>query len=115
MIPKSHIAKVKAHNEGAIYQESTDLFKERANNAPIVGPAMKPTEKATPTSAIPNARVLTLETSVITDMQRDMFPLLMPPTNRASTKSAKLLEKAHRRYDNAIPLCKIIINKINCP
>lgn len=65
--------------------------------APIIGPTMKPREKATPTRAMPLPRVFTLDTSVMTDMQREMFPLLIPPTNLAKTNKAKLLEQAQIR------------------
>lgn len=68
-----------------------------ANRAPIMGPTIKPSEKATPTRAIPRPRVLTLDTSVMTDMHRDMLPLLIPPTKRAKTNRAKLLEQAQIR------------------
>lgn len=85
-----------ASNEGRTNQAPplAVLFENMANMAPIMGPTMKPNEKATPTSAMPRPRVRTLDTSVITLMQSDMLPLLMPPTIRASTNSAKLLEQA---------------------
>lgn len=75
-----------------------------AKIAPIIGPMMKPSEKAIPTNAIPLARFFAFETSVMTAILSDIFPLLNPPTNRAKTKRAKLFENAHNKYDNDIPV-----------
>lgn len=52
---------------------------------------------------MPNPLLAVEETSVMIAMDKLTLPLLMPPTTRASTNSAKLCENAHRTYENAIP------------
>lgn len=98
-------ASPRANREGSTNQAPplALLFENMANMAPIMGPTMKPSEKATPTRAMPRPRFRTLDTSVMTLMQSDMLPLLMPPTTRAITNKAKLLENAQIRYESAIP------------
>lgn len=71
-----------------------------------MGPTIKPSENATPTKAMPRPRVLPLLTSVMMDMLNDILPLLRPPTKRAKTKTAKLRENAHSKYDKAMPALK---------
>jgi len=43
-------------------------------------------------------------TSLMIAIDRLIFPLLMPPTNLANTNIPKFVEKAHKRYENAIPI-----------
>lgn len=74
-----------------------------AKNAPMVGPIIKPKENATPTKAMARLRIRVLETSVIMDMAMEMLPLLKPPIKRAKTNIAKFRERAHNKYDKAIP------------
>lgn len=72
---------------------------------PIIGPMMKPSEKAMPTNAIDRPRCLISDTSVMTAMLKEMLPLLSPPTNRASTNIKKFDDTAHNTYEDAIPIC----------
>lgn len=80
-----------------------DLFAYLENIAPIIGPIMKPSEKAIPTKAIPFPRFWWFDTSVIIAMLKEMLPLLMPPTNLAKTNNAKLFDIAHNPYEKATP------------
>jgi hypothetical protein len=54
---------------------------------------------------IPLPLVASDETSAITAIERLTLPLLIPPTILANTNSAKLLDNAHRTYEDAIPTC----------
>lgn len=80
-----------------------DLSDSIENIAPIIGPIMNPTENAIPTKAMALPRFFASDTSVIMAILSDMFPLLSPPTKRASTKMKKFDENAHITYDNEIP------------
>lgn len=80
-----------------------DLSDSIENMAPIIGPMMNPTENAMPTNAMALPRFFASETSVMTAMLSDMFPLLSPPTNRASTNIKKFDENAHITYEHAMP------------
>lgn len=80
-----------------------DLSDIIENMAPIMGPMMKPTENAMPTNAIALPRFFASDTSVKMAILSDMFPLLSPPTNLASTKIRKFDENAHMMYETAIP------------
>ena len=48
--------------------------------APMMGPTMKPMEKAIPTRAIPLPRVFGVESSVTIAVARLTFPFESPPT-----------------------------------
>lgn len=73
------------------------------NRAPIVGPMMKPIENAMPTNAMAFPRFFTSDTSVMMAMLSEIFPLLRPPINRASTNMKKFDDIAHSTYEHEIP------------
>lgn len=85
-----------------VLEDLSDIIE---NIAPIIGPTMKPSEKAIPTKAIPLPRLRTSETSVMIAMLSEMLPLLKPPTNRAKTKSRKFDDIAQIKYEHEIPIC----------
>lgn len=87
----SVIAKI-AGNQNQIL---ADLSEKWANAAPIIGPTMKPNEKAIPTSAIPLPRFFAFDTSVIMAILSEILPLLRPPTKRANTNNVKFVDIAH--------------------
>lgn len=91
-----------------------DLSDSIENIAPIIGPIMNPTENAMPTRAMALPRFFVSDTSVIMAILSDMFPLLSPPTKRASTKIKKFDENAHITYETEIPTYFICwVNKRN--
>lgn len=98
-------AKLRRNANIAGYQNHmlADLSDSIENIAPIIGPIMNPTENAMPTKAMALPRFFASDTSVIMAILNDMFPLLSPPTKRASTKIKKFDENAHITYDNEIP------------
>lgn len=53
---------------------------------------------------IPRPLFFSDKMSAIIAMLNETLPLLMPPINLASTNKHKLLDKAHRIYDNAMPV-----------
>lgn len=76
------------------------------NKAPIIGPMMNPIENAMPTNAIAFPRFFISDTSVMIAMLSEIFPLLRPPTNRASTKMKKFDDSAQSTYESEIPAYK---------
>ena len=99
----SAMAKVKANMAGYQNHVLDVLSDMRENMAPIIGPIMKPREKAIPTRAIPLPRFFSSETSVMIAMLSDMFPLLKPPMKRARTNIWKFDDIAHNAYEQAMP------------
>lgn len=59
---------------GRKYQFVDVLSDHLAKTAPIIGPQMKPKEKAIPTMAIALPRVFLSETSLIIAMAKEMLP-----------------------------------------
>lgn len=66
-----------------------------------------------PTNAIALPRVFRSDTSVMIAMLNEMFPLLRPPTKRASTNRKKFDDMAQRIYEHEIPNWKLKINKMS--
>lgn len=52
---------------------------------------------------IPYPLVFGVDVSVMIAIDNETFPLLIPPINLAIIKKSKLLDKAQKKYDKAIP------------
>lgn len=74
------------------------------SEAPSMGPSVKPSEKATPMTAMPRLRAEGELRSAMMAVERLTFPLLMPPITLEARKAAKLLEVAHTAYDMTRPV-----------
>lgn len=99
------VASNKANKAGTMYHVSFLLsFEAHAKNAPIIGPIINAIEKAIPTRAIAFPLFSRDVTSDIMAIDILIFPLLIPPTNLASTNMPKFLENAHNKYDRVIPI-----------
>ena len=87
---------MRANKDFRIIDSNVLSFTEEdsTQNPPIAGPTIKPSPKATPTTAMPAARFSFDVISATAAVATERLPPMIPPSTRASTSSQKFAASA---------------------